>query len=60
MSEINEFIADLVNHFSLSTVTDRSWFEIASILAPSVIFIPSPYSVSASFYKKGTGKSLPR
>ncbi|SDV99573.1 hypothetical protein SAMN05421882_100180 [Nitrosomonas communis] len=31
MSEINEFIADLVNHFSLSTVTDRSWFEIASI-----------------------------
>lgn len=39
MSEFNEIIAGLTNGLSLSMVTDRSWFEIASILTPAVALI---------------------
>lgn len=39
MNELNEFIAELINGFSINMITDRSWFEIVSILAPSVILI---------------------
>ena len=52
MNELNEFIADLLNNFSLSTVTDRSWFEIALILAPSVILILTLFGFSFTLQKK--------
>ncbi len=52
MSELNEFIAGLLNNFSLSTVTDRSWFEIASILTPSVILILTLFSFSFTLQKR--------
>ena len=39
MDELNTFIAGMINSFSISMITERSWFEIASILAPSVILI---------------------
>lgn len=39
MNELDEFVAGLINGFSLNVITDRSWFEIASILTPSVILI---------------------
>ena len=39
MDKLNEFIAGWINGFSLSMITDRSWFEITSILAPSIILI---------------------
>ncbi|SFM10262.1 hypothetical protein [Nitrosomonas communis] len=52
MNELNEFIADLLNNFSLSTVTDRSWFEIALILAPSVILILTLFGFSFTLQKR--------
>ncbi|SDY48716.1 hypothetical protein [Nitrosomonas sp. Nm58] len=39
MDKLNESIAGWINGFSLSMITDRSWFEIASILTPSIILI---------------------
>lgn len=39
MDELNTFIAGMINSFSISMITERSWFEITSILAPSIILI---------------------
>lgn len=39
MNELDEFIAGLINDFSINAIMDRNWFEIASILTPSVILI---------------------
>lgn len=52
MSELNEFIANLLNNFSVSIVTDRSWFEIASILTPSVILILTLFGFSFTLQKR--------
>ncbi|SDX90978.1 hypothetical protein [Nitrosomonas sp. Nm33] len=52
MSELNKFIAGLLNNFSLSAVTDRSWFEIASILTPSIILILTLFGFSFILQKR--------
>jgi hypothetical protein len=43
---MNDFITELINGLPFNAVEDRSWFEIVSILAPSVLFISVLYGVS--------------
>jgi hypothetical protein len=43
---MNDFITGLINGLPFNAVEDRSWFEIVSILAPSVLFISVLYGVS--------------
>lgn len=52
MNELDEFIAKLINDFSLNAIMDRSWFEIASILTPSVILILVLFALSFSLQNK--------
>jgi len=43
---MNDFITELINGLPFNVVEDRSWFEIVSILAPSVLFISVLYGAS--------------
>lgn len=52
MDKLNEFIAGWINGVSLSRVTDRDWFEIVSILAPSVILILVLFGFSFALQNK--------
>ncbi len=52
MDKLNEFIAGWINGFSLSTITDRNWIEIASILTPSIILILVLFGLSFTLQNK--------
>lgn len=43
---MKDFVVELINALPLSAVEGRSWFEIVSILAPSVLFISVLFGVS--------------
>lgn len=43
---MKEFAIELINALPLNAVEERSWFEIVSILAPSVLFISVLFGVS--------------
>ncbi|MDP1951523.1 MAG: hypothetical protein Q8K59_10610 [Nitrosomonas sp.] len=43
---MNEFITEYINELPINAVRGRSWFEILSILAPSVILITGLFSLS--------------
>ena len=43
---MKEFAIELINGLPLNAVEERSWFEIVSILAPSILFISVLFGVS--------------
>ncbi|GJL73580.1 MAG: hypothetical protein NMNS01_27790 [Nitrosomonas sp.] len=43
---MKDFVIELINALPLNAVEERSWFEIVSILAPSVLFISVLFGVS--------------
>jgi len=43
---MNDFLTELINGLPFNAVEDRSWFEIVSILAPSVLFISVLFGIS--------------
>ncbi|SFQ00859.1 hypothetical protein SAMN05216419_10458 [Nitrosomonas cryotolerans] len=49
---MSELITELINNFSFNTVADRSWLEIASIVAPSLFLIILLFGLSFSLSSK--------
>lgn len=55
---MNEFVAWLINVFTLGVVVERSRLEIVSILAPSILLLIGLYGISFFFKNKFLKKTI--
>lgn len=52
VEQLNNLIGKWISGFSINTITDRTWIELASILAPSALLILILFGIAVSLENK--------